>query len=226
MLEAVLAVAVALAPVPAPAGGAGLGLANPKIDDARFLEITAEAIAARAERRLWEAEFARLALAPAPSCSTPAAAVSDELLHVKGAASLPFTEFTTESLARLVPGFDTPILIYCNNNSLEEGVRDQAGAGRAQSVDLRGPPHLRLQQRLGARAARRRPGDEPLSRGRKERAELSALPPLGRSRTERGSAPLARRSGPVAGSAWRGRRRRRRESARPRAARRARQRAE
>ena len=116
MLEAVLAVAVALAPVPAPAGGAGLGLANPKIDDARFLEITAEAIAARAERRLSEAEFARLALRPGTVVLDARSRRFYDQLHVRGARSLPFTDFTAESLARVVPDFDTPILIYCNNN--------------------------------------------------------------------------------------------------------------
>lgn len=116
MLEAVLAVAVALAPVPAPAGGAESALANPKIDDTRFLQVTAEAIAARAERRLPEAEFARLALRPGSVVLDARSRSAYDQLHVRGARSLPFTDFTAESLARVVPAFDTPILIYCNNN--------------------------------------------------------------------------------------------------------------
>jgi rhodanese-related sulfurtransferase len=37
-------------------------------------------------------------------------------LHVAGARSLPFTEFTEKTLAKLIPSKDTRILIYCNNN--------------------------------------------------------------------------------------------------------------
>ena len=36
--------------------------------------------------------------------------------HVKGAINLSFTEFTQESLAAVIPNFETRILIYCNNN--------------------------------------------------------------------------------------------------------------
>jgi hypothetical protein len=37
-------------------------------------------------------------------------------LHVRGAVSLPFTDFTAESLAREIPSRATRVLIYCNNN--------------------------------------------------------------------------------------------------------------
>lgn len=37
-------------------------------------------------------------------------------IHVKGAKHLAFTDFTQESLARVIPSFETTILIYCNNN--------------------------------------------------------------------------------------------------------------
>src|SRR4029077_2322968 len=38
------------------------------------------------------------------------------LRHVKGAISLPFTDFTADSLARAIPRKDAKIVIYCNNN--------------------------------------------------------------------------------------------------------------
>lgn len=38
------------------------------------------------------------------------------MLHVVGAKSLPFTDFTDASLAKLIPNKNTRILIYCNNN--------------------------------------------------------------------------------------------------------------
>lgn len=39
-----------------------------------------------------------------------------ERIHVHGAKHLAFTDFTQDSLARVIPDFDTRVLIYCNNN--------------------------------------------------------------------------------------------------------------
>jgi rhodanese-related sulfurtransferase len=39
-----------------------------------------------------------------------------ERIHLKGAKHLSFTDFTQANLARVIPSFDTRILIYCNNN--------------------------------------------------------------------------------------------------------------
>lgn len=39
-----------------------------------------------------------------------------ERIHVKGAKHLAFTDFTQDNLAKVIPSFETPILIYCNNN--------------------------------------------------------------------------------------------------------------
>ena len=36
--------------------------------------------------------------------------------HIRGAVNLPFTDFTADSLARVIGQRDRPILIYCNNN--------------------------------------------------------------------------------------------------------------
>ena len=37
-------------------------------------------------------------------------------IHVKGAKHLAFTDFTQGNLAKVIPTFETKILIYCNNN--------------------------------------------------------------------------------------------------------------
>ena len=37
-------------------------------------------------------------------------------IHLKGAKHLSFTDFTQDNLGRVIPSFDTTILIYCNNN--------------------------------------------------------------------------------------------------------------
>jgi hypothetical protein len=42
--------------------------------------------------------------------------------HLKGAISLPFTDFTQANLARLIPDANTRVLIYCNNNFMGDQV--------------------------------------------------------------------------------------------------------
>ena len=39
-----------------------------------------------------------------------------ERIHVKGARHLAFTDFAQDNLAKVIPSFETTILIYCNNN--------------------------------------------------------------------------------------------------------------
>ena len=39
-----------------------------------------------------------------------------ERIHVKGARHLAFTDFTQDNLQKVIPAFETKILIYCNNN--------------------------------------------------------------------------------------------------------------
>lgn len=42
--------------------------------------------------------------------------------HIKGAIHLNFSDFTEDNLAKLIPGKDTKILIYCNNNFSDDQV--------------------------------------------------------------------------------------------------------
>ncbi len=37
-------------------------------------------------------------------------------VHLKGARNLAFTAFTQDNLAKVIPSFETAVLIYCNNN--------------------------------------------------------------------------------------------------------------
>ncbi|MES2817900.1 MAG: rhodanese-like domain-containing protein [Pseudomonadota bacterium] len=39
-----------------------------------------------------------------------------ERIHVEGAKHLSFTDFTQDNLRKIIPSFDTTVLIYCNNN--------------------------------------------------------------------------------------------------------------
>lgn len=42
--------------------------------------------------------------------------------HIKGAVHLDFSDFTVENLSRIIPNPTTKILIYCNNNFLNDQV--------------------------------------------------------------------------------------------------------
>ena len=81
-----------------------------------FLALSAEAAVHRETRRLTEDQF--IAMSREEDTMIPDARSRDkyELLHIRGAVSLPFTDITVESLSRLIPDKNTRILIYCNNN--------------------------------------------------------------------------------------------------------------
>jgi len=89
---------------------------NPKIDYETYLRRAAETEALRASRRVTEAEFARLAAEPGTVVLDARSADKYRLRHIRGAVSLPFTDFTASELARVIPSTATRVLIYCNNN--------------------------------------------------------------------------------------------------------------
>jgi phage shock protein E len=91
-------------------------MANPLIDYRRFQQIARETEPLREKRRVTEAQFAALAAESGTVVLDARSADKFALRHIRGAVSLPFTDFTTESLARVIPTKATQVLIYCNNN--------------------------------------------------------------------------------------------------------------
>ena len=89
---------------------------NPLIDYAQFRKIAREVEPVREKRRVSEEQFAALAAEPGTVMLDARSADKYALRHVRGAVSLPFTDFTAESLAKVIPAKDTRVLIYCNNN--------------------------------------------------------------------------------------------------------------
>jgi hypothetical protein len=68
-------------------------------------------------------------------------------LHVKGAKHLAFTDFTQDNLKKVIPAFETTILIYCNNNF------DGNQTDFASKVALPGPkPSNAVASQLAAQA--------------------------------------------------------------------------
>lgn len=93
---------------------------NPQIDYPGFLALAQETEALRASRRLGVAEFARKMAEPGTVLLDARSADKFALRHVRSAISLPFTDFTAEALAKVIPTKTTPVLIYCNNNFVDE----------------------------------------------------------------------------------------------------------
>jgi rhodanese-like protein len=99
-----------------PAFAAEEKLANPKIDMPGYLKIAGEAASDRQSRRLTEEEFLQMSRQSGAVILDARSAEKFCQLHVHGAVNLSFPDFTAASLKQVIPGFDSPILIYCNNN--------------------------------------------------------------------------------------------------------------
>ena len=89
---------------------------NELIDYPRYLQIAREVQPLREMRRVTEEQFAAMAFDPRTVVLDARSADKFRMRHIKGAVSLPFTDFTAESLAKVLPEKTTRVLIYCNNN--------------------------------------------------------------------------------------------------------------
>lgn len=89
---------------------------NRLIDYGKFRDIVVQSAQERESRRLTEAQFIAMMQEPGIVVLDARSESRYTLRHIKGAISLPFTEFTEQSLATVIPRKDTKILIYCNNN--------------------------------------------------------------------------------------------------------------
>lgn len=102
----------------------GIGLAasaqelpgSAEIDFAGFMDLGDEVFQIREERLLTTEQFNDMAGAPNTIILDARSAFAFEMGHIEGAVNLPFSDFTDEKLAAIIPNKDTAILIYCNNN--------------------------------------------------------------------------------------------------------------
>lgn len=89
---------------------------NRLIDYREFQKIVAASARERESHRLTEPQF-RQAMTDRETVLLDARTASKyELRHIRGAVNLPFTDFTAETLAKVIPAKGAKILIYCNNN--------------------------------------------------------------------------------------------------------------
>ena len=104
---------------------------NELIDYKKYLQIAREVQPVREKRRLTEEQFAAMAAEPGTVVLDARSADKFKLRHIKGAVSLPFTDFTERSLAKALPEKTTRVLIYCNNNFRGAPISLESKAGPA-----------------------------------------------------------------------------------------------
>lgn len=98
------------------------GIVNPAVDYTAFAKLTTELGPVRATHRVSEEEFLKMAAESGTVVFDARSTDKFERIHVKGALHLAFTDFTEDALKKLIPDKATRILIYCNNNFLNEPV--------------------------------------------------------------------------------------------------------
>jgi phage shock protein E len=89
---------------------------NPSIDYRGFEKIVSDVAANRESHRLTEKGFLDAMRDKNTVVLDARSASKYALRHIKGAVNLPFTDFTAQTLAGVIPTKTTRILIYCNNN--------------------------------------------------------------------------------------------------------------
>jgi hypothetical protein len=93
---------------------------NPLIDYAAFQSGVEKVGVIREAHRVTEFEFMLMAGDRSTIVLDARSREKFELLHVKGAKNLSLPDITEEELAKVIPSKSTRILIYCNNNFLNE----------------------------------------------------------------------------------------------------------
>jgi hypothetical protein len=93
---------------------------NRLIDYNGFLKAAAEVAQLRAQHRVSEDEFIRMAGEQGTIVLDARSDAKFALLHVKGARHLVFPDITAEELAKVIPDKSSRVLIYCNNNFINE----------------------------------------------------------------------------------------------------------
>ncbi|WP_025184689.1 rhodanese-like domain-containing protein [Leptospira kirschneri] len=89
---------------------------NRLIDYRKFQYIVNSSAEEREVKRLTEEDFLKMIQDEEVVLLDARSESRYKLRHIKGAISLPFTEFTKESLSKIIPNMNSKILIYCNNN--------------------------------------------------------------------------------------------------------------
>ena len=93
-----------------------LGYPKAKVSFEDFKGLVAEVETHRASRLIDFNTFLKMSQEPGVMILDSRSAFRFERIHVQGAKHLAFTDFTQDNLQKVIPTFETKILIYCNNN--------------------------------------------------------------------------------------------------------------
>jgi phage shock protein E len=95
---------------------------NPAIQYGGFTRLTQKLEPVRAENRVSEEDFLKMASEPGTMVLDARSKDKFDAIHIKGALHLALTDFTEEALHKVIPDKSARILIYCNNNFKNEPV--------------------------------------------------------------------------------------------------------
>ena len=93
---------------------------NQLIDYAAFQKQVSQVGSLREHRRVTEDQFIRMASDQQTVVLDARSTEKFAMLHVRGARNLSLPDMTEEDLAKIIPSKSTRVLIYCNNNFLNE----------------------------------------------------------------------------------------------------------
>ncbi len=129
------------------AQGTNYPKAKVSFDD--FKGLVAEVESHRASRLVDLDTFMKMSKEPGVIILDSRSTFRFDRLHLKGARHLSFTDFTQDNLQKVIPSFETKILIYCNNNfdgnqtdfaSKVAVPRTTAGSAAATQFDAQAKP--------------------------------------------------------------------------------------
>jgi hypothetical protein len=95
----------------------------------------------RSERRVRLDTFLLMAKDPNTILLDTRSSKAFHNMHLKGAVHLNFSDFTDEKLAKVIPDTTTRILIYCNNNFVDE---EKGFPGKRRPLALNIPTFINL----------------------------------------------------------------------------------
>ena len=93
---------------------------NPQIDYRGFSDLTQDTAAYRDARRVSTKKFKEMSRDRQTIILDTRSKKAFDEAHVRGAIHLNFSDFTVEKLQKVIPNKETRILIYCNNNFVNQ----------------------------------------------------------------------------------------------------------
>lgn len=114
---------------------------NALIDFGGFQKVSADVMQIREARRVDVDTFLHMAGEEDTVILDTRSKAMYDLKHIKGAKHLNFSDFTAEKLKKVIPSKDTRVLIYCNNNFVQDSA---AFANKAPSLALNIPTFINL----------------------------------------------------------------------------------